>query len=247
MKITVTKIVFLALTLILIPSTTAAKGSRGDREYRGDKEHNKGKEYHKDKDHDDDRDDHKGKDHHNDKRYHRDKGHEESKGYHKEDGHHGKRGEHGRRLLSKIRLQTSVCKDVDGKWARGLCYAYCEALDCDGTEGTNPRGSANACMKLKENYYKRTNSPLPCMNVPAASCPCYGDLDKVFIGPSPSCSPVEEPTFVFDSNGTQAQASVDPRFLACAGVNGITKLDSLEEATSCLKMIQDFCLVGPVP
>lgn len=243
MNITITKIVFLALTLILIPSTTAAaKGSHGDKEHHKDggyhqgKGHDESKGYHEKDGHHGDRE----KKHNKDRRYRRGKKHKESKGYREKDGHHGDRGEHGRRLLSKVRLQDSVCNDVDGKWARGLCYAYCEALDC---YGDSPRGSADECMKLKENYYKMTDIPLPCVPVTAASCPCFGDLDTVFNGTSITCSPDVNPTLIWDDNGTQVQASVDPSFLACIGENGITKLDSLEEASGCLNMIQDFCSV----
>jgi spore coat protein A len=44
--------------------------------------------------------------------------------------------------------------------AKGLCAAYCEALDCDGTA---PRGSARACEQLEAKFRKATDGlPLPC-------------------------------------------------------------------------------------
>jgi len=221
MKITVTKIVFLALTLILIPSTTAAKGSRGDREYRGDKEHHEEKGQRED-------DDNRGeKRRHEVEKYRGDKEDDED------------RREHGRRFLNKLRLQNSACKDVDGRKARWLCYAYCEVLKCDRA----PNSEGNFCQRLYRNYERITDGGTPpCVAVTAVSCPCYGDLDTVFNGTSPTCSPAKEPTLVFDSNSTtQVQASVDPRFLACIGENGITTLDKLEEASSCLNMIREFC------
>ncbi len=224
MKVSVIKIVLLALTLILIPATAVAKEPHNDNGYRGEKEHHKGKWQ------DDDDDDHRGKKSRKERQDDDDDDNE---------GHHNNRGERARRMLSKLRLEESVCKDVEGKWPRGLCYAYCEALDCDGND---PRGSANSCTKLGEKYLRMTDTMPPCVNEVTLSCPCFGDLETVFNGSTPSCSPIQNPTLIWDSSsGTQVQAVATTGFNACIGVNGLMQTISVDDANGCLGMIAGFC------
>lgn len=53
---------------------------------------------------------------------------------------------------------ASVCDAESGK-ARGLCTAYCEALDCDW----DPHASERACGAVKSNYTRLTGrAELPC-------------------------------------------------------------------------------------
>ena len=66
----------------------------------------------------------------------------------------------------------------DNAW--GLCNAYCEAMDCDGT----PNASARACSQVALNFTRATGGdPMPCgTSEPAlstgsqlGSCPCNFD------------------------------------------------------------------------
>ena len=139
--------------------------------------------------------------------------------------------------------EETVCDGYTGQ-EYGLCNAYCEALDCD-TE--NPKASENACMKLQEKYYNLTESMPPCLQVATSSCPCFGDLDVLFNGASsPSCSPDENPTMIWDSSSrTQVQAVTLSDFNACIGVNGDIQMIDFNEATTCVNMIENFCDTMP--
>ncbi|WOJ93802.1 thrombospondin type 3 repeat-containing protein [Congregibacter variabilis] len=54
--------------------------------------------------------------------------------------------------------KDSECASMDGR-LYGLCNAYCESLDCDGS----PSAPAQACASLKENFVKASGGePLPC-------------------------------------------------------------------------------------
>lgn len=53
----------------------------------------------------------------------------------------------------------TACDDVERRVA-GLCHAYCEALDCDGSA---PRGSARACEWLAFLFERRTGVVPPCV------------------------------------------------------------------------------------
>jgi hypothetical protein len=58
-----------------------------------------------------------------------------------------------------------VCDGEEGR-AKGLCTAYCEAMDCD----EDPNASATACNKVKNNFTSLTGrAELPCEVV---ECPC---------------------------------------------------------------------------
>lgn len=46
-----------------------------------------------------------------------------------------------------------------GEAEYGLCVAYCDALDCDSTDGSEPE---KACKKLIYNYLERTENLPPC-------------------------------------------------------------------------------------
>lgn len=62
--------------------------------------------------------------------------------------------------------QQSICASETGA-AKGLCNAYCEAMDCD--LGSMSNASPLACAKVKENYVKAKGAGalLPC-ECPAA-------------------------------------------------------------------------------
>lgn len=50
---------------------------------------------------------------------------------------------------------------------KGLCNAYCEAMDCDSND---PRASARACERVRGNFLEASgDQEPPCVQV---SCPC---------------------------------------------------------------------------
>jgi hypothetical protein len=59
--------------------------------------------------------------------------------------------------------------------ARGICRAYCEALDCDGSD---PRGDARACETLAQSFAAAGGGePLPCEAPRRIACPCFTEQD----------------------------------------------------------------------
>lgn len=67
-------------------------------------------------------------------------------------------------------LET-VC-DMETGAAYGHCNAYCEAMDCelanDSDPLTEPKASATACSKVRSKFEQTTGRNLPC----EVSCPC---------------------------------------------------------------------------
>lgn len=67
-------------------------------------------------------------------------------------------------------LET-IC-DTESGAAFGLCNAYCEAMDCelanDSDPLTEPHASANACSKVRAKFENITGRDLPC----EVQCPC---------------------------------------------------------------------------
>jgi len=67
-------------------------------------------------------------------------------------------------------LET-VC-DTETGAAFGWCNAYCEAMDCelanDSDPLTEPHASANACDKVRTKFQQSTGRDMPC----EVSCPC---------------------------------------------------------------------------
>jgi len=66
-------------------------------------------------------------------------------------------------LASTINAQEpiqSACDDDYGA-GYGLCNAYCEAMDCDGSEG-DPQASDIACNRVAEKYTRVTGFLIPC-------------------------------------------------------------------------------------
>jgi hypothetical protein len=59
--------------------------------------------------------------------------------------------------------------------ARGVCRAYCEALDCDGVE---PRANGEACEQLAERFAATSgDAALPCERPAGPECPCFTTED----------------------------------------------------------------------
>jgi hypothetical protein len=67
-------------------------------------------------------------------------------------------------------LET-VC-DAETGAAYGHCNAYCEAMDCelanDSDPATTPHASANACAKVRSKFQQTTGRDVPC----EVTCPC---------------------------------------------------------------------------
>ncbi len=62
---------------------------------------------------------------------------------------------------------VDACYGQEGA-AFGLCVAYCEALDCDGS---NPLSTPKACAVLERIYAQVTHSVPPCL------CPCVNEAE----------------------------------------------------------------------
>lgn len=69
--------------------------------------------------------------------------------------------------------RETVCDNETGA-AYGLCNAYCEAMDCelanDSDPLTEPKASSTACTKVKTKFQNITGRDVPC----ELSCPCLG-------------------------------------------------------------------------
>jgi hypothetical protein len=59
--------------------------------------------------------------------------------------------------------EETVCDGVADGAAWGLCNAYCEAMDCDGT----PKASDQACQHVLENFRAQDSGPIPCGSPPS--------------------------------------------------------------------------------
>ncbi len=132
--------------------------------------------------------------------------------------------------------KEAYCDEYSGR-AYGICNAWYEAMDCD-----NPAHKASACDKLRATLDNLgvDASPSGESTIP---CPCFGDLDTVFNGDTPTCSPPDNPTMVsIAGKQVQATASSKDGFNACIRPDGQILFDiSFEEATSCVNLIEAFC------
>lgn len=73
-------------------------------------------------------------------------------------------------------LET-VC-DLESGAAFGWCNAYCEAMDCDlandSDPATEPKASATACSKVRTKFQQQTGRDMPC----EVSCPCTDNPEQ---------------------------------------------------------------------
>lgn len=131
-------------------------------------------------------------------------------------------------------VQETVC---DGEEApgRGLCVAYCEAMDCDD----DPQANQTACAKVKQNWQNKTGGTnLPC----EISCPCndnpvYKDLSSGVI-PATGCGYYSSTDAFSLQNATNftKQASVSREQNVCSIKSGPFTLHfSISDAEA------DFC------
>ncbi len=70
--------------------------------------------------------------------------------------------------------EETVCDSLAGGEAWGLCNAYCEAMDCDGT----PKASDQACERVLKNFLAHDPGPIPC-GLPPCVCWDEADLDEL--------------------------------------------------------------------
>lgn len=135
--------------------------------------------------------------------------------------------------------KEAYCDEYSGR-AYGICNAWYEAMDCDNS--TLTKASQVACDKLRATLHNLgvDASPSGESTIP---CPCFGDLDTVFNGDTPTCSPPDNPTMVsIAGKQVQATASSKDGFNACIRPDGQILFDiSFEEATSCVNLIEAFC------
>ena len=82
--------------------------------------------------------------------------------------------------------EETVC-GAESAPGRGLCVAYCEAMDCD----SDPNANQNACDNVKSKWQDKTGgTDLPCeMSCPCNDIPGYAALSS---GAEPLLSCVEE-------------------------------------------------------
>ncbi len=158
--------------------------------------------------------------------------------------------------------QETVCDGETGA-AYGLCNAYCEAMDCelanDSDPLTEPHASATACTKVRDKFTNITGNDLPCEAPPTCPtpppgtiCPCAGisGWGSLLADPTTEC---------FDLGLAVikgADPSIPPGIIAascsdnpptggiCAGitVEGVFQLNiTPEEGSACMQQIRDAC------
>ena len=83
-------------------------------------------------------------------------------------------------LVIRFERRGGACADVVARGApRGLCVAYCEALDCDAP---HPRAVSRACDALARRFERQSpGAPLPCL---AGDADGDGIADAVDVCPS---------------------------------------------------------------
>jgi hypothetical protein len=81
-------------------------------------------------------------------------------------------------LVIRFERRGGACADASGP-IRGLCVAYCEALDCDAR---HPRAASRACDVLARRFERESpEAPLPCL---AGDADGDGIADAVDVCPS---------------------------------------------------------------
>ncbi len=118
---------------------------------------------------------------------------------------------------------ADVCAHLEGKLF-GLCNAYCEAIDCDGS----PKASSRACASVKENFARLSDGQaLPCERVQPP--PVDTDGDGI---------PDAEDNCVITANANQIDSDGDGIGDAC---DNCASGSNPSQADSDLDGIGDFC------
>lgn len=109
----------------------------------------------------------------------------------------------GTSLYAGSAAASGDCEAETGR-AKGMCQAYCEAIDCDG----DPEASAEACETLESHFTSMTGRALPCEAVfepPDVDCPCLE-----FYGWSGAFEPsVEGLSCWYDTSAAWEDPSID--------------------------------------
>lgn len=117
--------------------------------------------------------------------------------------------------MGQAMAQDDGCGSLGGE-AKGLCTAYCEAMDCDASR---PMASQTACKEVAKQFENLTGTRLPCV------CPCF---ETAFLTDVPTwdldtirCVTQGGGLTLFDG-GSTAQTLVDDVLSCSAGlfVNG---------------------------
>ena len=156
-------------------------------------------------------------------------------------------------------LET-VC-DMETGAAFGLCNAYCEAMDCelanDSDPGTEPHASATACSKVRNNFQRITGRDLPC----EVTCPCNdvpGPFHNVVAGEIPILACLTEPVLNIDDGivlideatpplGFNFSVSVDGGWI-CGVVGGVGVLPiSPAQGQYCAQLLEQAAASQGVP
>jgi hypothetical protein len=131
----------------------------------------------------------------------------------------------------------TYCDEYSGR-KFGICNAWYEAMDCD-----DPAHKASACDNLKAMLDDLGVDTSPSSGT-ATPCPCFGDLTEEEFTQNTDCSLVDTGLIKDTSNGRvlTVQAIASASFNACIGVDGQLQTNiSLDEATTCVSLIEGFC------
>ena len=134
-------------------------------------------------------------------------------------------------------VEETYCDQYSGR-KFGICNAWYEAMDCN-----NPAHKASACDNLKAMLDDLSVDTSPSGDI-TTPCPCFGDLTEEGFTESTDCSGVNDGLIKDTSNGSvlTVQAIASASFNACIGVDGQPQLNiSLDEATTCVSLIEGFC------
>jgi hypothetical protein len=102
----------------------------------------------------------------------------------------------------------TACAGLTGG-AYGLCHAYCESLDCDGSE---PRGAQRACDRLADLLARRTGDRPPCELPDLDGDGVFDDVDNCLETP----------------NADQSDLDVDGLGDACDNCPAVANPDQLD-------------------
>lgn len=142
--------------------------------------------------------------------------------------------------------EEDVCADESGR-AKGLCNAYCEAMDCELGELAN--ASPKACTKVKQNYQDAkgdATANLPCEKV---ECPCWdaSDFSMTDRNRVDNCGVTRPVSGNIDAGRADYafEAIVDETgcFFVDFQTNESISVDNIsyDETQACIDVIDNFC------
>jgi len=137
----------------------------------------------------------------------------------------------------KTPAEEIYCDEYSGR-KFGICNAWYEAMDCHDDAHKAP-----ACDNLKAMLDSLGADTSPSGEI-TTPCPCFGDLTEEEFTQNTDCSLVDTGLIKDTSNGRvlTVQAIASASFNACIGVGGQLQTNiSLDEATTCVSLIEGFC------